>query len=67
MTSYKPEIKAIGENEFCCNSLCFATYNEALESAEDLQSRWIMVKEIRVVESDQPVNYKRENGKDTPL
>ena len=67
MKSFKPEIKAFGENSFCCNALCFATKIEAQESANDLQSRWIMVKETRVVESDDPVNYKRENGKDVHI
>ena len=66
-TSYKPEVKAFGEDSFCCNGLCFATEQEAQESAKDLRSRWIMVEEIRAVESNDLVNYKRENGKDVHI
>ena len=62
--SYKPEIKAFGENEFCGNSLRFATYQEAYSSAESLSYRWTMVKEFRAIESNDPVNYKHIDGKD---
>jgi hypothetical protein len=64
--SYKPEIRVPGD-VFTSNSLVFATYDEALESARALMDRWFSVIECRAVESNQPVNYKRVNGQDIPV
>ena len=59
--SWKPEIRAVGENSFCQNSLVFETEEEALSSAKDLHGRWMMAKEYRAVEVDKPVNYRWDN------
>lgn len=65
--SWKPEVIADSSGKWCGNALRFATYQEAYDSAVSLSMRWFAVRETRAVESDDPVNYKRENGKDMPL
>jgi hypothetical protein len=64
--TYKPEVR-VSNDKFTSNSLVFATYDEALGSAQALQDRWFLVVEYRVVESDLPVNYKHIDGKDIRL
>jgi hypothetical protein len=56
--SWKPEVRTGTDPKFYANSLAFATKKEAEFSAKDLMSRWLLVVEWRVVESDQPVNYR---------
>ena len=60
--SFKPEVIADSSGEWCGNSLRFATREEARENVSDLQRRWMMVRETRVVESDDPVNYQYVDG-----
>lgn len=61
--SFKPQVRTRGDTQFNSNNLAFATREEAEASARDLMSRWMLVEEYRVVESDQPVNYRlREDG-----
>lgn len=61
--SFKPEVRTGSDPKFYANNLAFATREEAERSAKDLMSRWLLVVEWRVVESDQPVNYRlREDG-----
>ncbi len=61
--SFKPQVRTRGDTQFNSNNLAFATREEAETSARDLMSRWMLVDEWRVVESDQPVNYRlREDG-----
>jgi hypothetical protein len=62
-TSYKVEVQVHGETRWSSNALRFATEPEAIEAAKDLQSRWTMMKEWRVVGSADPVNYKWEDGR----
>lgn len=63
MTSFKPEVRTGSDPKFYANNLAFATREEAERSAKDLMSRWLLVVEWRVVESDQPVNYRiRHDG-----
>jgi len=45
------------------NALRFATCEEAETSVQDLIMRWLAVRETRVVESDDPVNYRYINGR----
>jgi len=61
--SFKPEVIADNSGKFCGNGLAFATREEALANVADLASRWFMVRETRVVESDEPVNYRWVNGR----
>lgn len=60
--SFKPEVSTDGGRTFHQNTLAFATREEAETSARDLMSRWMLVTDWRVVESDQPVNYRLTNG-----
>lgn len=65
--SWKPQVKVVGETSYNGNGQAFATEQEALESAQDLMDRWYAVTDIRAVESDQPVNYKRVDGRDARI
>lgn len=65
--SYAPQVVADSSGKFCGNALRFATYKEAEESALSLMWRWTLVRDIRVAESDDPVNYKRVDGRDVPI
>lgn len=65
--SYKPEVTTDSTGKWYDNALRFATYEEALASARDLASRWLLVREYRAVESPDPVNYQLVNGKLTAL
>lgn len=56
--SFKPEVSTDGGRTFHQNALAFATREEAETSARDLMSRWMLVTDWRVVESDQPVSYR---------
>ncbi len=56
--SWKPEVRTGNDPKFYQNNLAFATKEEAETSARDLMQRWFLVVEWRVVESEQPVNYR---------
>lgn len=56
--SFKPEVSIDGGRTFHQNNLAFAAREEAETSARDLMSRWMLVTDWRVAESDQPVNYR---------
>lgn len=61
--SYKPEVKTIGDARWYGNALRFASEAEAAGNVANLADRWLLVEDTRVVESDDPVNYKwTENG-----
>ena len=53
--SYKPEVIADGSGKWSSNALRFATRGEAAEYVWNLKSRWTLVTQTRVVESDDPV------------
>jgi hypothetical protein len=61
--SWKPEVIADNSGEWCGNGLRFTTKEEAEANVFDLSMRWILVRETRVVESDDPVNYRYIDGK----
>jgi len=54
--SFKAEVIADSSGEWVANGLRFATRDEAEAYAKDLFSRWILVKEWRVVPSSDPVS-----------
>ena len=56
--SFKPSVSTDGGATFNENALAFATREEAETSAKDLMARWMLVTDWRVIESDQPVNYR---------
>lgn len=61
--SWAPEVIADNTGKFYGNALRFATREEAEANVKDLMRRWFAVRETRVVESDDPVNYKWVDGK----
>ena len=60
--SFKPEVVADSSGKFYGNALRFATREEAEANVKDLMMRWFAVRETRVVESDDPVNYRYVDG-----
>lgn len=56
--SWRPEVIADSSGQWTPNGLRFATKEEAEANVSNLASRWFMVRETRVVESDDPVNYR---------
>lgn len=56
--SFAPEVIADNSGKWCGNALRFATREEAEANVADLASRWFLVRETRVVESDDAVNYE---------
>ena len=61
--SFKPEVSTDDSGKFYGNALVFATREEAEQNALDLFGRWMLVRDWRAVESDQPVNYRYVDGK----
>lgn len=61
--SWKCEVIADSSGHWVGNALRFATKAEAEGNVADLRSRWLSVRETRVVESDDPVNYAWTGGK----
>jgi hypothetical protein len=61
-TSWKPEVIADSSGQWCGNGLRFATKEEAEQNVKNLASRWMLVEQTRVVESDDPVNYRWIDG-----
>jgi hypothetical protein len=60
--SFKPEVIADSSGQWAGNALRFATREEAEANVKDLESRWFLVTDTRVVESDDPVNYRWVDG-----
>ena len=60
--SFKPTVSTDSSGKFYDNALRFATKEEAEISARDLASRWLLVRDWRVEESTDPVNYQITNG-----
>jgi hypothetical protein len=63
--SFKPEFLVQGD--WCSNAQRFATYEEAYQSARARFQVWTMPTDCRASESTDPVNYRRENGRDEML
>jgi len=61
--SYKSEVIADSTGKFCGNALRFATREEAEDYVRDLAWRWTAVRDTRVLECDEPVNYRYEAGR----
>jgi len=61
--SFKPEVIADTSANWCGNALRFATREEAEANVQDLMMRWFAVRETRVVESGDPVNYRYVGGR----
>jgi hypothetical protein len=67
MKSFACEVIADSSGKWAGNALRFATEAEAQTYVNDLARRWTLVREARVVESDDPVNYKIMGGKLTSV
>jgi len=65
--SWKPGVKTLNDDTWNYNGLRFATEQEALDSANELRSRWTLVYETAAHESDDEVNYKFEDGRNVSL
>jgi hypothetical protein len=61
--SWAPEVIADGSGKWSRNGLRFATREEAEANVQNLSWRWLSVRETRVVESDDPVNYRWDAAK----
>ena len=61
--SWKNEVIADHSGQWAGNALRFGTRDEAREDVLDLARRWTSVRETRVLESDDPVNCERRNGR----
>jgi hypothetical protein len=59
----KPEVIADTSGKWCGNALRFASREVAETNVRNLMMRWLAVRETRVVESDDPVNYRYINGR----
>jgi hypothetical protein len=60
--SWKPEVIVDSSGKWYGNALRFATKEEAEGNAAALAWKWLAVREWRVVESDDPVNYHWVKG-----
>jgi prepilin-type processing-associated H-X9-DG protein len=60
--SWAPEVIADNSGKFCGNGLRFATRAEAEANVLALAMRWTSVRDTRVVESPDPVNYAWIDG-----
>jgi hypothetical protein len=56
--SFAPEVQTGRSSAWTGNALRFATREEAEANVANLMMRWLMVTDTRVVESDDPVNYR---------
>jgi len=61
--SWKAEVIADSSGNFTGDALRFATEKEASEYVRDLEWRWTSVRDTRVVESADPVNYVWVDGR----
>ena len=65
--SFAPEVTTDNSGKFYGNALRFATREEAEANAANLASRWLLVRETRVVEFTDPVNYQWVSGNLVPV
>jgi len=63
--SWKPEVLVDGK--WSTNALRFATAEEAFGSMMALRIRWWVPTDGRAAESEDPVNYRFENGRDVRI
>jgi hypothetical protein len=60
--SFAPMVRTTDNGPFAGNGLRFETREEAQAWLDDLMMRWFAVRDVRVDESTDPVNYKIENN-----
>lgn len=62
MRSYAVEVVADSSGKFAGNAVRLATHEEAERYARNLAARWRLVERWRVVESEEPPNYKADGA-----
>ena len=60
--SYKPEVQTDDSGTWYANSLCFDTREEATAYTQELGMKWMKVRAVRVVKSDDPVSHVYVDG-----
>lgn len=65
--SYKPGVVTDDSGKLYTNALAFATREEAQASADELMSRWLLVRSTGVIESDEAVNYRFVDGRNVRI
>jgi hypothetical protein len=60
--SFKTAVRIKGESRWTYNGLFFATSEEAEAWGRDVSRRWSLLEKWEVQTSNEPVNYKYENG-----
>ena len=65
--SWKAEVIADSSGKWAGNALRFSTELEAKEYAVDLMGRWTSVRQIRAIESDDPVTHAWVGGRAAPV
>lgn len=62
--SWKSEVQMNAEpGKWLTTALRFATEQEAKDNARDLAWRWMLVSDYRAAPSDDPVNYRWQDGR----
>ena len=61
--SFKPEVQTDDTGKWYGNALRFSTRDEAEAQVHDLMLRWFAVRDTRVIECDDPVNYRYVDGR----
>ena len=63
--SFKGEVIADSTNTWVSNACRFATEREAAVYVNDLARRWMLVRQVRAAESDEPVScrFDEKTGK----
>ncbi len=61
--SYKVGVKTSGDRDWASNAQRFPSEADAKAAGSDLFSRWMAVREWKVLPSDEPPNYRWVEGK----
>lgn len=64
---FKPGVVTDDSGKLYTNALVFATREEAQASADELMSRWMLVRSTGVVETEDPVNYRFVDGRNVRI
>jgi hypothetical protein len=62
MAGFKPEVIADSSGKWSGNALIFPTEKEAKAYVRDLAGRWTLVRDTRVVPTDEEPNYNWVEG-----
>lgn len=65
--SWRPEVIADSSGKWAPNGMRFPTEAEAKGYAANLRARWVLVTDTRVVECDDPANYRWTDSRVEPI